>query len=216
MKLKLISFAIKATLFLLPILLSVTAFNKIQSLKEDNERLINNQNALISQNVIIMAESQKYKVSDSLNAARVSQLRLTLSEYEQHRSEDMKLIKQLKTEKSDLQKVVSSQLATINSLQAKLENLVVTDSITMQIDTLKCFHTHTEWTDVTGCINTRTDSVNIHLKNRESLKIVESVTYKRFWGFLWKTNKVKNRYVDVVSENPNTEIISVECISIEP
>ena len=200
---------------IITILSFVTMINMIQSLKADNERLKNNQNVLLSQNIIYMAESQKYRVSDSLYAARASELRLTLKEYEKYRSKDLELIKQLKANKSDLQKVVSSQLATINSLRAQLRDSMVIDTVTMEVDTLKCFSVNTKWTDISGHINTSTDSISVDIENRESLKIVESVTYKRFWGFLWKTNKIKSRQVDVISENPNTEIISVEYISIE-
>ena len=185
----------------------------IQHLKEENKRLESNQEILLSQNVIAMAESQKYKVSDSLNAARVSELEFTIAEYERFKQEDYELVKQLKAGKSDLQKIVSSQSATINSLKAKLNDSVVSTSIVT--DTLKCFEHKSKWTDISGCISLNADSISIELENRESLKIVESVTYKRFLGFLWKTNKIKSRQVDVVSENPNTEIISVEYISIK-
>lgn len=193
----------------------------IQHLREENKRLESNQEILLSQNVITTAESQRYKVSDSLNAARVSQLELTLAEYKRFRSEDYELIKQLKTSKSDLQKVISSQSATINKLNAQLKDsiinkpVIVDSTLQFKTDTLKCFEYNSKWTDISGCFDLNTDSVCIELENRESLKIVESVTYKRFLGFLWKTNKIKSRQVDVVSENPNTEIISVEYISIK-
>ena len=207
---------ILATLFSFLIMIEM-----IQYLREENKRLESNQEILLSQNVITMAESQKYKVSDSLNAARVSQLEFTITEYERFRREDYELIKRLKAGKSDLQKIVSSQSATINNLKAKLNDSVVstpviTDStVHFRTDTLKCFEYKSKWIDISGCINLNADSVSIELENRESLKIAESVTYKRFLGFLWKTNKIKSRQVDVVSENPNTEIISVEYISIK-
>ena len=193
----------------------------IQYLKEENKRLESNQEILLSQNVIAMAESQKYKVSDSLNAAHVSQLEFTIAEYERFRREDYELIKQLKAGKSDLQKIVSSQSATINNLKAKLSDSVVSTSVItdstvhFRTDTLKCFEYKSKWADIFGCINLNADSVSIKLENRESLKIAESVTYKRFLGFLWRTNRIKSRQVDVVSENPNTEITSVEYINIK-
>ena len=56
--------------------------------------------------------------------------------------------------------------------------------------------------------------MELQISNRESLKIVETVKYKRFLGFLWKTNKVKSRQVDVVSQNPATSIVNVDYISI--
>lgn len=193
----------------------VFAFNKIHSLKEENARLKSNQDILFTEKEFVMSESQKYKVSDSLNAVRVSELELTLKEYKRYRSEDLKLIEQLKAGKSDLQKIITSQYETISTLSAKLQDSIRIDTITNQIDTLKCFDYKSKWTDVKGRIDLRRDTVELQIKNRESLKVVETVTYKRFLGFLWKTSKVKSRQVDVVSENPNTEIMNCECISIK-
>ena len=50
---------------------------------------------------------------------------------------------------------------------------------------------------------------------RDTLLITETVKYKRFWGFLWKTNKIKNREFDIVSRNPYTQINDFEVITIE-
>lgn len=206
---------IKISIIAVAVLLLVIAFHRISVLKEENTRLKSNQEILLTENQVIMAESQKYKVSDSLSAARVSQLELTLKEYKKYRSEDLELIEQLKAGKSDLQRIISSQSETINILSAKLNDSIRIDAITNITDTLKCFNYKSKWTDISGCISLRRDSIDIQIKNRESLKIVETVSYKRFLGFLWKTNKVKSRQVDIVSENPNTEITNCEYISIK-
>lgn len=193
----------------------VFTFSKIHSLKEENARLKSNQDILLTEKEFAISKNQKYKVSDSLNAVRVSELELTLKEYKQYRSEDLKLIEQLKAGKSDLQKIITPQFETISTLSTKLQDSIRIDATTNQIDTLKCFDYKSKWTDVNGCIDLRRDTVELQINNRESLKVVETVTYKRFLGFLWKTNKVKNRQVDVVSENPNTKIINCEYISIK-
>ena len=206
---------IKISIIAVAVLLLVIAFHRISILKEENARLKSNQEILLTENQVIMAESQKYKVSDSLSAAKVSQLELTLKEYKKYRSEDLEFIEQLKAGKSDLQRIISSQSETINTLSAKLSDSIRIDTITNITDTLKCFNYKSKWTDINGCISLRHDSIDIQIKNRESLKIVETVSYKRFLGFLWKTSKVKSRQVDIVSENPNTEITNCEYISIK-
>mgnify|MGYP000277796670 CR=1 FL=1 len=206
---------IKISIIAVAVLLLVIAFHRISILKEENARLKSNQEILLTENQVIMAESQKYKVSDSLSAAMVSQLELTLKEYKKYRSKDLEFIEQLKAGKSDLQRIISSQSETINILSAKLNDSIRIDTITNITDTLKCFNYKSKWTDISGCISLRHDSIDIQIKNRESLKIVETVSYKRFLGFLWKTSKVKSRQVDIVSENPNTEITNCEYISIK-
>lgn len=199
------------------ILLTITlgSFFKIKALKADNARLKSNQELLISQKNGLLKEEQKYKVADSLNAIKVSQLELTLKEYKQYYAEDQALISQLKSKRETLQKVVTSQLETINTLSTNLTDSVRIDTITLQADTLKCFDYSSKWTDIKGCVDLKTDSLALQIKNRESLVIAETVTYKRFLGFLWKTKKIKSRQISIVSLNPNTQIINCEYTHIK-
>lgn len=206
---------IKIAIIASVILALALVFHKIHKLKEENIRLLGNQEILLTEKQSVMAKSQTYKVSDSLNAAKVSELQFTLKEYKKYRAQDLQLIEQLKVKKSDLQKVINSQMQTINSLSARFNDSVRIDTITNIIDTLKCFDYKSKWTDVSGCIDLKHNSVSLQIKNRESLKIVETVVYKRFLGFLWKINKIKNRQVDVVSENPNTIITNLDYVNIK-
>lgn len=203
----------KLKIFLFIIL--ILAFFRIDNLLSENSRLKSNQDILLSEKESIMAESQKYKVADSLNAIKVSELQLTLKEYKKYRAQDLQLIEQLNIKKSNLQKVINTQSETISTLSINIRDSIIADIATSQIDTLKCFKYKSKWTDVSGCIDLKRDSINLQIKNRESLKIVETVVYKRFLGFLWKTNKVKDRQVDVVSENPNTTITNLDYVSIK-
>ena len=70
---------IKIGIIAVAILLIVIAGIRIKSLKEENSRLKSNQEVLLSEKESIMAQSQLYKVSDSLNAAKVTELQLSLS-----------------------------------------------------------------------------------------------------------------------------------------
>ena len=176
---------IKIVIVAVAILVLALVFYKIHKLKEENTRLLSNQEILLTQKQTTMAESQAYRVSDSLNAAKVSELQFTLKEYKKYRAQDLQLIEQLNVKKSDLQKVIDSQMETINSLSAKLNDSIRIDTVTNIADTLKCFDYKSKWTDVSGCIDLKHDSINLQIKNRESLKIVETVVYKRLLGFLW-------------------------------
>lgn len=186
----------------------------IRSLKSENDRLKGNQELLLSEKESLTAQSQFYKVSDSLNATKISALNFSLSEYEKYRKQGIKQIEQLKISKSDLQAVVSSQSETINLLSIKLKDSIRIDTVTFNNDTLKCFKYKSKWTDVAGCLNLNRDTIELQIANRESIKVVETIKYKRFLGFLWKTSKVKSRQVDIVSDNPNTSIINSEYVNI--
>ena len=197
------------------LIITLGSFFKIKALKADNARLKSNQELLMSQKNGLLKEEQKYKVADSLNAIKVSQLELTLKEYKQYYAEDQALINQLKSKKETLQKVVTSQLETINTLSTNLTDSIRIDTVTLQVDTLKCFDYRSKWTDIKGCVDLKTDSLALQIKNRESLVIAETVTYKRFLGFLWKTKKIKSRQISIVSLNPNTQIINCEYTHIK-
>ena len=187
---------------------------RIRSLKSENDRLKGNQELLLSEKESLTAQSQFYKVSDSLNAVKISALNFSLSEYEKYRKQDIKQIEQLKISKLDLQAIVSSQSETINVLSIKLKDSIRIDTVTFNNDTLKCFKYKSKWTDVAGCLNLNRDTIELQIANRESIKVVETIKYKRFLGFLWKTSKVKSRQVDIVSDNPNTSIINSEYVNI--
>lgn len=190
------------------------SFSRIRVLETENARLSTNQTQLLSQSAQIIEENNNYKVADSLNALRTNELLLTISEYERYRQKDAALIAHLSSKNSNLEKIISSQTATINELSLKLVDSVVFDTITHIADTLKCFTYKSKWADVTGCLSLTKDSIDIQLQNRESIKVIETIKYKRFLNFLWKTNKVESKQIDVISENPNTIIIKSEAISI--
>ena len=136
---------IKIVLIAVAIIALVFAFSKIHNLKEENARLKSNQDILLTEKEFVMSENQKYKVSDSLNAVRVSELELTLKEYKRYRSEDLKFIEQLKAGKYDLHKIITSQYETISTLSAKLQDSIMIDTVTNQVDTLKCFDYKSKW-----------------------------------------------------------------------
>lgn len=161
----------------------------------------------------LLQEVSRYQTKDSLNAAKVGVLELKLSEFEKYRASDAELIKTLQTKNRDLERVTTTQMETINELRATVRDSVVYlpgDTVTT---ILRCIEYSDKWVDFDGCIINNTFSGKII--TRDSLLIAETVQYKRWLGFLWKTNKIKNRQIDVVSKNPATKILGVEFVTIE-
>lgn len=158
-----------------------------------------------------------YKTKDSLNAASVGDLVLRLSEFQRYRAADAALIKTLETKNRDLQNVTTTQTRTINNLRGNVRDSIVylpgKDNLVLVKDTLRCLDIVEPWFELHGCSNKAGEFTGVHL-SRDSLLIAATVKYKRFLGFLWKTNKVKDRKIDVVSKNPGTEILGVEYIEI--
>lgn len=180
---------------------------KIKRLTEERDRYRSNTEILL-QNV------ETYQTKDSLNAAKVGVLELKLSEFEKYRTSDAELIKTLQTKNRDLRRITTTQLETINELRGTVRDSIVYlpgDTVTT---VLRCVDIVEPWFELHGCAKPDGQFTGTHI-NRDSLLIVETVQYKRWLGFLWKTKKIKNREIDVISRNPHTKIIGVEYIEIE-
>lgn len=162
----------------------------------------------------LLQEVSRYQTEDSLNAAKVGVLELELSEFEKYRASDAELIKTLQTKNRELERVTTTQMETINELRATVRDSVVYlpgDTVTT---VLRCVDIVEPYFELHGCATPDGQFTGTHI-NRDSLLIVETVQYKRWLGFLWKTKKIKNRQTDVVSKNPATKILGVEFVTIE-
>lgn len=162
----------------------------------------------------LLQEVSRYQTKDSLNAAKVGVLELKLSEFDKYRASDAELIKTLQTKNRELERVTTTQTETINELRATVRDSVVYlpgDTVTT---VLRCVDIVEPYFELHGCATPNGQFTGTHI-NRDSLLIVETVQYKRWLGFLWKTKKIKNRQIDVVSKNPATKILGVEFVTIE-
>jgi len=180
---------------------------KIEKLTDERNRYRGNTETLLQ-------DVETYKTKDSLNAAKVGVLELKLSEFEKYRASDAELIKTLQTKNRDLERVTTTQMETINELRATVRDSVVYlpgDTVTT---VLRCVDIVEPYFELHGCATPDGQFTGTHI-NRDSLLIVETVQYKRWLGFLWKTKKIKNREIDVISRNPHTKIMGVEYIEIE-
>lgn len=198
----------KILIFLSVIILGALSIHKINTLKEENKRLSNNQSAL-------MTENNYYKVRDSLNVISTYQLEFKIAELEKYRQEDLKLIKDLKISKSSLEKIIDIKTQSVNKYKALLRDSVTRDTVINRIDTIKCFEYKSMWTDIKGCINK--DSVDLQIKNRESLIAIENLEKKKFLFFklpIWLFG-YKSKKLDVISNNPNTIVTNIEYIAVK-
>ena len=186
------------------ITIMTTQYRRIQELKAERDKYKGNTEALFS-------DVEKYKVRDSLNAARVQSMELSIKEFQRFRAEDAALIKEMQCKNRELSEVNKAQAQTIIELRtAPKDTIIKKDSIDIPALALRCGDA---WYDFEGLL--AEGEFTGTLKSRDSLLIAETVRYKRFLGFLWKTRKVKDRRVDAVSTNPHPEILGLECVVIE-
>lgn len=202
----------KKYLILAAIILAVAAAFWVQHVKI--KRLTEERDRYRSNTEMLLQDVKTYQTKDSLNAIKVGNLELSLAEYKKYRADDLALIKTLRAKNRDLERVTTTQMETINELRATVRDSVVYlpgDTVTT---ILRCVDIVEPWFELHGCATPDGQFTGTHI-NRDSLLIVETVQYKRFWGFLWKTKKIKNREIDVVSKNPATKILGVEFVTIE-
>jgi hypothetical protein len=162
----------------------------------------------------LLQEVSRYQTKDSLNAAKVGVLELKLSEFEKYRASDAELIKTLQTKNRELEAVTTAQMETITQLRGTVRDSIVYLPGDTTTTVIKCVDISDPWFSLKGC-TTPDGEFSGTFVNRDSILIAATVQYKRFLGFLWKTKKIKNREIDVISRNPHTKIMGVEYIEIE-
>lgn len=180
---------------------------KIKKLKEEKNRYKNNTEVLLS-------DVEMYKTKDSLNVASVEVLELKLKEYKKYRSEDLKVIETLKNANRSIESILTTQIKTIMELKGNMKDSIVIIPGDTVVKKIPCLSVKNNWIEINGCVDDNKEFTG-ELINNDSLIITKTVKYKRFLCFLWKTKKVKDSRIDVVSKNPYTKILGVEYIEIK-
>lgn len=187
----------------------VAIFSLITIQHKRIESLIKERDKYRTNTETLLTDVETFRVRDSLNAAKVQGLELTLSEFKRFRADDAALIKDLQIKNRNLAAINKTQAETIIRLSATgRDTVVIRDSIPVPALT---FHCGDEWFDFDGLLVDR--QITGKLANRDILTLVESVKYKRF--LFWKTKRVKERTLNAVSQNPHTTIIDMEHIVLE-
>ena len=153
-----------------------------------------------------LIECLEWKTKDSLSAAKNATLNLKISELERYRINDINQINQLKKKNEELNNLIKNSSKTEIKIITQLKDTVIYK------DTVKYFNWNDNWTSVRGLI--QKDTVDLNISNSDSLVISVATKYKRFLGFLWKTKKIKDQNVYVVSKNPHTTITNIEYYGI--
>jgi len=187
---------------------------RITALKTERNKYKNNTETLLK-------EVMQYKTRDNLNAVKVGVLELKLAEFEKYRADDLALIKSLQTKNRELQSVLTAKTVTTGKIEGTFKDSIIFmhESTKAQsrenenTDTLRCIEINTVWLELEGCMNKYGNFEGCYT-SYDYLLIAVTAQYKRFLGFLWKTNKIKNRDVNAVSRNPNSYIVDIEYIEI--
>ena len=180
----------------------VTQDRKIARLTDERDKYKENTETLLE-------ETATYKVRDSLNAAKVGTLELTVKEFEKYRADDAELVKQLKARNRELDQLNKAQMQTIEQLRCvPRDTVILIDSIPIKA---KKVHCGDEWYTFDGLMTE--DEFTGQMQTRDELVLTETIRYKKF--LFWKTKKILDRELEAVSKNPHTTITNLEHIIID-
>lgn len=199
------SIVIKLSLFLALFIAIFLVKTKMRNLQDENKRLTENQ-------VVLLDSLRTFVVADSLNAAKIGVLELTVSEYKESHKKDMELIEKLKLDV--LNSVTSVGTSTESHIKTIIRDSIVYRDRPVPLDTLKIIRYESAWTSIYGHLDK--DSVEMIIRNREKLLITESVTRKKFL-FIKLPVKLfgyRKREVNVVSLNPDTKVTGFEVVEV--
>ncbi len=159
----------------------------------------------------LLTDIERYKTADSLNVARVRALSLTVEEFERLRAADAATIRSLKLKNRELSEVATALTEQNYELAARpVDTVILRDSVEYRMKTVHCGDA---WYDFQGVYDD--NEFRGRLAARDSILIVETIQRKRFLGFLWKTNRIKNWQIDVTNRNPHSILQGYEHIILE-
>ncbi len=171
------------------------------------------ENRVLNANIeVLTGENDTYRVRDSLQVVSARELSLRLSEYERYRADDARLIRELQVDRKRIEAIVAVQQETIRELQLPVEPVVIVRENNIA-DTVRQVSFSDRWLDFRAWEDPP-GMMNVDIRSRDSLMIVEHVVPRRFLGFLWKTRRAKERRIDVLPKSPYTEIMGTEFITI--
>lgn len=159
----------------------------------------------------LLDDVRKYRTKDSLSCAKVGELKLSLADAKRYLQEDLATIKSMQVKINEMAQAEKIVTDTQIKVVERLRDTTITEHDT--IIQAKYIEVEKPYYDVHGIVLHDTIKLDIHTS--DSLLIIESVKYKRFLGFLWKTKRVKSRTFDVISKNPHTQIEDIKVVTIE-
>lgn len=177
---------------------------QLRSARAERDRYHRNSDALLG-------EVEHYRIRDSISVARAEGLELTLKEYQRFRADDAALVASLRSRIRDLENVVTSQSVSGYEMAAPVhDTIIIRDSVPVQARAVRCGDA---WYEFEGVVTL--EDFEGRMTCRDSIIVAESIQYRRFLGFLWRTKRIKSRTIEVLNKNPHSTVEGAEIITIK-
>lgn len=151
-----------------------------------------------------------YKTADSLSAASVMQLRLTIDELETSNARLTQTCQNLNIKLKRVQAANTTATSTDLEVTMPLRDTIYIhhrDTIPIRV---KHFKWSDSWTTIEGMIHN--DSTTCHVVNRDTITLITHRVPKKWLFFKCGTKVVR---IDAVSSNPHTQIQWIEAVKTE-
>jgi len=188
---------------LLLVFISNYNYEKKENVRKDSNITVLN-STVVKYKVALNTGLKKLNGKDSiisLNAAKIQSLTYTVDEFKRFQASDMQIINALNLKIKNVQSVTNVGTHTDQNIH--------TGSI--QKDSTICFDFQDKWLTLSGCAGKKFTDISYHQK--DSLSTVASRIPKH--RFLWWTWGVKGIQLNIVSQNPNTEISYLKYIELK-
>lgn len=155
----------------------------------------------------LLADINRIQIDSTRMAVDVKTLRLTVSEYEEYRTEDARLIKKLGARIKDLEAAAKHRLSVDAEITSPVRDSVIKrDTVFVPVQTVEMINPYIEFR---GMIEDSVLTAKVHIP--VTLNQAVWVEYKRRWIF-WK--RVKAVHQTITSNNPYVDIEYSEYIRI--
>lgn len=155
----------------------------------------------------LLADVTRIQIDSTRMAVDVKTLRLTVSEYEEYRAEDARLIKKLGARVKDLEAAAKHRLSVDAEITSPVrDSVILRDTVFVPVQTVEMVNPHIEFRVI---IEGGTLKADVHIP--VTLNQAVWVEYKRRWLF-WK--RVKAVHQSISSDNPYVDIEYSEYIRI--
>lgn len=184
-------------------MLCISFFSELIKVREDRDRLQQNQSALLE-------DVTYYKTEAGKSAASVVMLRLTKDELEAHNRELATTVENLSI------KLKRVQEATTTATKTKIEvRTVIKDSIIYKpppgrIERMSTFNWQDPWVNVNGVIMPDS-TIDLSVQSSDTLYQIVHRVPKRFLFFKYGTKAIRQ---EITSSNPHTNIVYTEYITV--
>lgn len=193
----------KTILLLLAVLIvgSIASLWYIGRLERERQRLESNQQALLKDCDTLRTENGK-------SMARVLELEMTASEFEEHCTELEQQVQELGIKNKRLEHLVQASSKTELRIDTITHDSIVYVQELGQVDTLKCFEFDDGWVQASGCIN-KAGRLQAEFVSNDTLLVVAHRVPKRFLFFRFGCKYIE---LNVTTNNPHTRLTNAKYI----